>query len=351
MTYRNPNWHEFEYVNLDSSIFGDGSIIRMCHGVWSVATGIGIRALLDQALSPLVLTGLLLSNPKLLQEPTARIMRTLLAMETVYWGTWREAITLTNHIGEMHARVHGKVGAAAGSIPSETVYSALDSRVQKWIIAGLIDATIGCHNIFMGRNLTTAEMDQLVREYCIVGALFGVKLKDRWNSYAEFSRYFQEMMSLQFRSFDEYANVIKSRYGADFEADPRAFLELTEEHRVLVLKHTLHPDNALAEILKPQWTNFVSGILTPSMRQVYKLSWTQRDADSFNCLIDLTRASMAKARIAEASAAIWTVSALLNPYAWWTIPCAVASAGLAGRTIHGPILYKPGKATGILVRA
>jgi uncharacterized protein (DUF2236 family) len=341
MTYRNPNIQEFAYVHLDSSIFSDSSIIRRCHGVWGIATGIGIRALLVQALHPVALTGLLLSNPKLLQEPTARIMRTLLAMETVYWGTWREAIALTNHIGEMHARVHGKVGAAGGSIPANTSYSALDSRVQKWIIASLIDATIACHNIFVSTPLTDAEMDQLVREYGVVGALFGVRPRDRWSSYADFLDYFTEMIfTMKFSSFSEYADAMKLRIGPDFQADPRMFLELTEANRLLVLNQTLHPDNALADIFRSDWATFVSGILTADLRRIYKLKWTETEAGKFLCMVQMAKIALQKAQFTQVGSAIWTMGAILNPCVWWTIPCAVAAGELSGKMTHGPILYR-----------
>ncbi len=343
MTYRNPNLDEFAHFNLDSPVFGADSIIRKCHGVWGITLGIGTRALVIQALNPIALTGLLLSNPKLMQEPTQRTMRTQKAMETIYWGTWREAIAVTNHVGEMHTRVRGKVGPSAGSIPADTVYSALDSRVQKWIIAAIIDSAVACYPMFMGTALTSAEKDQLVREYSTVAALFGVKPKDRWSNYWEFSAYFNEMMStLNYSSFDEYAEAMRKRNGAEFQADPRAFLELTEDHRQVVLQQTLHPGNAIVEMFQSNWALFVNGILPHDVRSIYKLSWTYREIDGFACIVRMVRCSIDKARLTQVGATAWSLGAMCNPLAWWTIPIAAATGATVGNMIHGPILYRRG---------
>src|SRR3954447_19374658 len=91
------------------SYFDDSSMVRQIHREWAVAFS-GPRTLLLQATHPVAFAGFF-AHTGALDEPYERLSRTAQVMDTITFGSRKEADRMTRRVRAMHSRVRGVLSA------------------------------------------------------------------------------------------------------------------------------------------------------------------------------------------------------------------------------------------------
>lgn len=178
----------------DRGYFPPGeSVLRRVHEERAVGLLYGQRSLLMQATHPVAFTGLLGSTGGI-DAPFQRLARTARIMETIYFGSQRDADVITSRVRRMHARVRGTTDRRAGPHPAGTPYSANDPPFLLWILACLADSALVLHRVFVG-DLNENERERFWQDYVLVGKLFGLDSADAPGTYAEFREYMRERIA------------------------------------------------------------------------------------------------------------------------------------------------------------
>ncbi|HEX4435526.1 MAG TPA: oxygenase MpaB family protein [Solirubrobacteraceae bacterium] len=159
----------------EEGYFQAGSMIRRIHGERAVAIS-GARALLMQAAHPLAVFGLL-SHSSALEEPYDRLARTAQTMNTISFGSRRDADRITKRIRAMHRRVSGRLPSAVGRYPAGTPYRADDPELLLWVLFTLVDSAIVVYGHYV-RPLSRREQADFWEDYKVVGRLFGLRARD-----------------------------------------------------------------------------------------------------------------------------------------------------------------------------
>src|SRR5918994_805633 len=120
--------------------FTDDSMLRRVHRERAVALS-GPRALLMQAAHPLAVSGLL-AHSTAVEEPYDRLARTAEVMNTIGFGTRRDADRVTARVRGMHRRVNGAIREGVGPYPSGTPYAADQPDLLLWGLFTLVDSGI-----------------------------------------------------------------------------------------------------------------------------------------------------------------------------------------------------------------
>jgi uncharacterized protein (DUF2236 family) len=152
--------------------FDDSSMLRRVQREFAVALS-GPRALLMQAAHPLAVAGLL-AHSNALDEPYDRLARTAQVLNTIGFGSRRDADRVTARVRAMHRRVRGRIPEAVGPYPAGTPYRADDPELLMWVLFTLIDSATVVYRKYVGR-LTAADEAELWEDYRVVGRLFGLR--------------------------------------------------------------------------------------------------------------------------------------------------------------------------------
>jgi uncharacterized protein (DUF2236 family) len=123
-----------------------------------------------------------------------RARRTVGAMLTITFGTEEEARVVVARITAIHDQVHGTLGEAAGIFPPETVYSARDPHLLRWVHATLLDTLPLAYELFVS-PLTGEEKDRCCAEAADAGGLFGIPHELLPSRFDELERYVQQMLA------------------------------------------------------------------------------------------------------------------------------------------------------------
>lgn len=326
-----------------NDVFSNRSVIRKVYRFRHVAVLAYLRALMLQALQPVALVGLFKDSAGW-DDIAARAKRTMVAMETVFFGDWPTVRELVTEIHRMHKTVKGKVGPNQGDLPENTAYSALDPRLQRWVIATLIDSAIACYEMLV-EDLTASEKDQLVGEFKVVAKLFHVP-ETYW-----------------FATHQELQEYMRSMYGTigNTHLDPHHRLEISAEHQKLVIRLiTSLPDDfqkLLARDLprpirdvyslgwtlvnvKPGWKLALKGILPAPVRYLYGLNWTTMEATAFQSMVGLAKSTMNLARTTEKFSEAWQEGMMHVPVLSWTGAPSRLFTKLMYMPIQGPIFFR-----------
>ena len=147
----------------------------------------GPRALLMQAAHPVAFAGFF-AHTGALDDPYGRLNRTADVMNTIAFGTRRDADRATARVRAMHRRVRGTIDADAGRFAAGTPYAADDPELLLWILATLADSALLVYPRLVGR-LDRDEQDAVWRDYRVVGRLFGLEEGDMPRTIADFRDY------------------------------------------------------------------------------------------------------------------------------------------------------------------
>jgi uncharacterized protein (DUF2236 family) len=158
-----------------SGYFDDDSMLRIVHRERAVALS-GPRALLMQAAHPLAVFGLL-AHSSALDEPYKRLARTAETMDTIAFGSRRDADRITRRVRAMHRRVSGRIPERIGSYSAGTTYRADDPGLLLWVLFTLVDSALVVYKRYV-RSLSREEEAAFWEDYKVIGRLFGLKPGD-----------------------------------------------------------------------------------------------------------------------------------------------------------------------------
>jgi uncharacterized protein (DUF2236 family) len=171
--------------------FEDTSMLRRIQRERAVALS-GQRALLMQAAHPLAVFGLL-AHTSALDEPYKRLARTAETMNTITFGSRRDADRITRRVRAMHRRVSGSLPEAVGSYAAGTTYRADDPGLLLWVLFTLVDSALVVYSHYV-HSLSRAEEAAFWEDYKLVGRLFGLKQADMPRTLDDLDRYRERML-------------------------------------------------------------------------------------------------------------------------------------------------------------
>jgi uncharacterized protein (DUF2236 family) len=231
---------------LPEAYFEDSSLVRVVHREQIVAL-YGARALLMQAAHPVAFAGFF-AHTGALDEPYERLARTARVMDTIIFGTRRDADRATRRVRAMHHRVSGSLAQRSGNFAAGTPYAADDPVLLLWILACLADSGIVIYERYV-RKLSGEERERYWQDFRLIGKLFGLPLKHSPRTFAAFELYMREMMA----SGD---------------------LHISAQARELGKRIVLHPPVPLLAWPLLELANFhVVGSLPRGLRRQYRLGW------------------------------------------------------------------------------
>lgn len=158
----------------DDGLFPSGSVIRTVFGDASVMLGAG-RALLLQLAHPSIAAGVH-DHSDYEGHPLDRLFGTLLAVNTVVFGSREEAAGIGRAVGRVHRKVVG---------PG---YSASDPALVCWVNATLVHTAVMLYQRTI-RPLAPDELDEMARDSRAVGEVFGCPVGDQPADWPAFHTY------------------------------------------------------------------------------------------------------------------------------------------------------------------
>lgn len=177
---------------LDRPYLPEGSLIRAVQRERTVALS-GARALFLQAAHPVAFEGFFRSSASI-EHPHPRLARTALAVNTVIFGTERQAREVQEIVGSMHARVRGRTRESVGPFPAGTPFRGDDPALLRWILEAFIDSSYRAYERYV-RALAPAEREELWQEWRRVGEIFGLGSADLADSYEGFQASVRSMLT------------------------------------------------------------------------------------------------------------------------------------------------------------
>jgi uncharacterized protein (DUF2236 family) len=250
----------------DEGYFPRGSsVLRRIHHERIVGILYGQRALLLQATDPLAFAGLT-ANTQGRDAPFRRLAHTAKTMETIFFGSRRDADRELARVRGLHAKVRGRISEPAGPYPAGSSYRADDPESLLWILACLADSAFLTYERF-ARPLGSREREAFWRDYLLVGELFGLPRSRAPASWLEFRAY----MDTRLES-DELHLTPQAR-----ELGRRVAFELPVP---------AHRRPAMAAI-----NLCVVGLLPERVRELYGLGWTPAHELALNSLAASMRAT------------------------------------------------------------
>ena len=177
---------------MPSGYFTDASMIRRVHRERAIALS-APRALLMQAAHPLAVEGLL-AHTTAADEPYDRLARTAQVMNTIAFGTRRDADRMTRRVRAMHRRVSGEIPDEVGPYPAGTAYAADQPDLLLWVLFTLVDSGIVVYGKYV-RSLSDNEQAAYWEDYKVVGELFGLARVEMPDTLADLRAYRRDMLT------------------------------------------------------------------------------------------------------------------------------------------------------------
>ncbi len=226
--------------------FSPDSMLHRVHRESVVALS-GPRALLMQAADPVAFAGFF-AHTGALDEPYERLNRTARVMDTVAFGSRKDADRATRRVRAMHRKVRGVTREQAGRFPPGTPYAADDPVLLLWILATLVDSALLVYGKYV-RRLSRDERDAYWQDYKVIGNLFSLRDADMPDTIEDFDAYMHDFLT-----------------GDD--------LFITDEARELAVQIVMHPPVPIAVRPLLELANQITvGLLPPRIRRGYGLRW------------------------------------------------------------------------------
>jgi uncharacterized protein (DUF2236 family) len=226
--------------------FDSTSVARRVHREQAVGLG-GPRALLMMAAHPVAFEGFFLHTGAL-GDPYERLRRTGVVMDTITFGSKARADVMTKRVRAMHRASRGTLTTPAGPFPAGTPYAADDPELLRWILACLVDSMLLAYDRYVA-PLDDDERTAYIRDYAVIGKLFGLA-KKHWPKDAD--------------AFDAY---MAERLASDE-------LVVTPKARELGIEIVMHPPAPAAARPLVELVNQITiGLLPPVVRRQYGFSW------------------------------------------------------------------------------
>ena len=156
-----PSINDFTAEEDRLGFFGPDSVTWRIHSDPAFSVG-GLRALLLQALHPVAMDGVAGSPPASRDEPWARLTRTAEYVDTLTFGTRREALRAVRRVRGMH-RDKSAVEETTGR-----AYRVDDADLLLWVHCCEVESLLSTARR-AGVPLTAAEADRYVEEQVVGG--------------------------------------------------------------------------------------------------------------------------------------------------------------------------------------
>ena len=226
--------------------FTETSMLHRVHREFVVALS-GPRALLMQATHPVAFAGFF-AHTGALDEPYERLNRTAMVMDTVAFGSYKDADRVTRRVRSMHSKVSGVTREPAGRFPAGTPYAADDPVLLLWILATLVDSALLVYGKYV-RRLSRDERNEYWQDYKVIGNLFGLANSDMPDTIEDFDAYMHDFLT-----------------GDD--------LFITDEARELAIQIVMRPPVPVKVRPLLELANQITvGLLPPRIRRGYGLRW------------------------------------------------------------------------------
>jgi uncharacterized protein (DUF2236 family) len=165
--------------------FGPGSVTWRVHADPTFSVG-GLRALLLQALHPVAMDGVARFSDGFRSSPWPRLVRTAAYVDTLTFGTRREALRAVRRVRGIHHRLGGTEETTGRT------YRVDDADLLLWVHCCEVDSLLTVARR-AGLALTDAEADRYVAEQVTAAVLVGAVEEDVPRSVAELAAYFEHM--------------------------------------------------------------------------------------------------------------------------------------------------------------
>jgi uncharacterized protein (DUF2236 family) len=212
-----------------ASYFSDDSLLRRVHREHVLAFS-GQRALLMQATLPAAFDALF-AHSEGFEAPYERLERTAVVMNTIAFGTRKDADRMTRRVRAMHRRA-----------------GVDDPAWLLWVLATLVDSAIVVYERYVCA-LSEDEREAYWRDYRVIGNLFGLADAD---------------MPADIAAFDAYVAAMLT--GPELGVTPRA--------RELAVEIVMRPPVPLKFRPVLELANFITvGLLPAEIRRAYGFGW------------------------------------------------------------------------------
>lgn len=267
---READWKRLRYAAGREDVDPTRSLFRPDGYLWRVnREGVlllgGGRALLLQVAHPLVAAGVA-AHSNFENEPLERLRRTLDLTLTAVFGDAASALRAVRAIEARHKPVRGTLAGDVGPYAAGRRYDANDQELLFWVHATLVDTALQVYERFVQR-LSSRARAAYYEESKITARLFGIGERRIPPTVQEFSAYMREMC--------EDGHLAVGTAGAR------------------IARSILRPPLAPGLRQAATSASFVTaGLLPPSVRGLYGLSWDERRERRMRRLAALSRVAL-----------------------------------------------------------
>ena len=133
-----------------------------------------------------------MEHSRFADSPLGRLERTLVAVNTIAFGTYAEAEAAARRVARRHQTVTGD--AAAHDVPGPPRYSVDELDLLMWVVATLVWSAVGGYELAVAK-LTDEEKDSFYRDMRVFGTFFGLPREYGPQTYREYEAYFDGVLA------------------------------------------------------------------------------------------------------------------------------------------------------------
>ena len=133
-----------------------------------------------------------MEHSRFADSPLGRLERTLIAVNTIAFGTYGEAAAAARQVARRHSTVSGD--AAAHQVPGPPRYSVDELDLLMWVVATLVWSAVGGYERTVG-TLADDEKENFYREMRVFGTFFGLPRDYGPQTYREYERYLESTLA------------------------------------------------------------------------------------------------------------------------------------------------------------
>jgi uncharacterized protein (DUF2236 family) len=151
----------------------------------------GPAAAVLQVAHPRVGLGVM-EHSRFADSPLGRLERTLIAVNTIAFGTYAEAEAAARRVARRHRFVSGD--AAAHQVPGPARYSVDELDLLMWVVATLVWSAVGGYERIIG-PLSDGEKESFYRDMRVFGTFFNLPREYGPQTYEQHLAYFDGVIA------------------------------------------------------------------------------------------------------------------------------------------------------------
>jgi uncharacterized protein (DUF2236 family) len=175
-----------------AGIFGPDSVIWRIDREAAVFLGAG-RALLLQLAHPWVAAAIA-QHSRSLTDPIGRFHRTFSIVFTMVFGTSGQALAAARRLHRRHTAITGTLQEHVGAFAAGSPYCANDVAARRWVHATLTDTALLAYQL-VNPLLSASDRERYYADTLLFAALFGIPQSALPQSWPDFARYVDDMLS------------------------------------------------------------------------------------------------------------------------------------------------------------